>query len=81
MDDIYGSRPKQESFYTPGIKFFTVFKMFYIVKPSYIFMTDQFWSKPFCVISTVVNGQREDLEFAEKSFDLGECCFCLYHLI
>ena len=52
----------------------TGFKLWYYVKPSYFFLLDKgpFWSKPFCVLSTVIKGDRTALEFAEKSLQFGK---------
>ena len=51
------------------------FKYWYYVKPSYFFLFNDnspFWSKSFCVMTTVIQGDRQALEFAEKSLDLGK---------
>ena len=50
-------------------------KFYHFVKPSYFFLLTKefglFWKKPFCVSHLVIGGNREDLEFAEKSIGLG----------
>ncbi len=69
----YGGQPKDSAHTTPGTNFIDNFKYWYYVKPTYFFMLTNkgaFWSKPFCVLTTVFKGNREALEFAEKSLDL-----------
>ena len=57
----------------PGMIIHNYKKATYYVAPSYFFLLDKgpFWQKPFCFISIVLKGDREALEFAEKSMDLG----------
>ena len=69
----YGKHIKSEAHTTPGTNFIENFKYWYYVKPTYFFLLHTeipFWSKPFCVLTTVFKGNREALEFAEKSLDL-----------
>ena len=55
----------------PGIPLQEQGKMFYYIKNTHFFMHNQISKNPFCVISIVFGGQIEDLDFAEKSLDLG----------
>ena len=56
----------------PGVPMQEEIKMFYYLKPSYFFMHNQISKNPFCVVSVLLGGHQEDLEFAEKSLDLGK---------
>ena len=78
VENIYGSGSKISSPITPGLRYKVAFKYWYYVKPSYFFLlNDQvaFWSQSFCVLTTVIQGDRQALEFAEKSLDLGKLLF------
>ena len=69
----YGRFPKGSSHSSPGTNFIDNFKYWYYVKPTYFFMLDvkgTFWPTSFCILTTVFKGNREALEFAEKSLDL-----------
>lgn len=54
------------------------YKLWHFVKPSYFFILHlgPFWQKPFCVLSIVFSGDKEALEFAEKSLDLSKFNHC-----
>ena len=61
----------------PGTVVHQYYKHLYYVKPTYYFMHGIISKLPFCTVSIVINGDREALEFAEKSFDLGKKHFKL----
>lgn len=57
---------------TPAVTAEVVLKFTHFVKPSYFFLMTQgtSWKIPFCLITVVFGGNREALEFAEKSLQL-----------
>ena len=66
----------------PGVTIQQSLKHYYIVKASYAFLMEfgPNWRVPFCATSMVFGGDREALEFAEKSLDMGKKTVIFMHI-
>ncbi len=56
----------------PGLPLDHHHKRTYYVNPTHFFMNGKISKWAFCTLALVINGDRNELEFAEKSLDLGK---------